>query len=59
MTKKHYQLLASIIRNHVAAEQLAGSQLGRETELVKYLSDALWANNMRFERSRFREACGL
>jgi hypothetical protein len=59
MTKKHYQLLASIIHNHVAAEQLAGSKLGREYELVLALGNAMRKDNERFSRVRFMEACGL
>jgi hypothetical protein len=59
LTKKHYNLLASIMRAHVAAEQLAGSELGREYQLVLSLSILLKHNNERFDPARFVEACGL
>lgn len=59
MTKKHYQLLANILRNHIVVEQLAGSQLGKEAELVAQLNTALKRDNPRFDYKRFKEACGL
>jgi hypothetical protein len=59
MTKQHYELLASIIRNHVAAEQLAGSFLGREKILVSLLNAAFRKDNPRFDWKQFWKACGL
>ena len=59
MSKKHYILLASILRNHVAVEQLAGSDLSREKDLIYRISNIMQKDNKNFDKVRFREACGL
>lgn len=58
MTRKHFELLASIMKAHIAAEQLAGSSLNEERLLVHLLQHLL-SNHTRFDQRRFIKACGL
>lgn len=56
MSKKHYKLLAQILRAHMTAERLAGSECGREEQLIRSLMYVMKKDNPRFSHSMFREA---
>ena len=59
MSRKHYVLLAEILRQEFAVRQLAGSKLEEERELVRLLCRALKDDNLAFQKETFAKACGL
>jgi len=59
MTKKHFVLLANIIRAHVTAERLSGSDCGAERRMIGELLPTLVKTNPRFDSERFIQACDL
>ena len=60
MSKKHYKAIAALIRR-----RLVGDRIWRKSRwtsirfFVGELEDFLAADNPRFDRQRFREACGF
>jgi hypothetical protein len=59
MSRKHYTLLAHVIRQEVTMKQLAHESIDEECELVRHLCHLLRHYNERFDSRRFTEACGL
>ena len=56
MTRKDYQLIADVFANFgkmIELEETIGADLARN------LADALQADNPRFNRDRFLDACGV
>lgn len=54
MTRKHYQTLASAIYQR---GRISSSQPWDGERIIKALADVLKADNPRFDRDRFIEAC--
>jgi hypothetical protein len=59
MQKRHFELLASIIRAHILAELLAGSDCKAEQAMLDALVKALVNDNSLFDSKRFLRACGM
>lgn len=60
MTKKDYQLIAGVLKQSLADDQ-AIMQLHQNalTATAKAMAEALAAENPRFDRTKFLEACGV
>ncbi len=56
MTRKDYQLIAQVFANVGEMVELSET-IG--ADLARNLADALQADNPRFDRARFLEACGV
>jgi hypothetical protein len=56
MTRKDYQLIAQVFANVGEIVELSET-IG--ADLARNLADALQADNPRFDRARFLEACGV
>jgi predicted hydrolase (HD superfamily) len=59
MSRKHYTLLAHIIRQETTMKQLARESLDEERELVRHLCNLLGRDYENFDRNKFTEACGI
>lgn len=62
MTKKHYELIASVINGAV----ISASEYGNEDDIAfikesvaEPMADALEKDNPKFDRAKFLEACGV
>lgn len=58
MTKKHYALLAAMLRCEVMASKLTGREAGAEKNLIFLLCLALKKDNSRFDSDKFMEKSG-
>ena len=61
MTRKDYVLIAQAIKNQIEMSikfEEEESQAGAEN-IARDLADALQADNTRFNRARFLDACGV
>lgn len=56
MTRKDYQLIAQVFANVGEIVELSET-IG--ADLARNLAEALQADNPRFDRARFLEACGV
>ena len=56
MTRKDYQLIASVIKKHRDA---SASAKGEFAEMIYSFSECLAYDNMAFNSEKFEEACGL
>lgn len=58
MTRKHYRAIAEVIRQ-TADNSPTFMERARVREIAEGLASVLAADNPRFQRSRFLEACGV
>jgi hypothetical protein len=56
MTRKDYQLIASVIKKHRDASAMAKAEFA---EMIYSFSECLAYDNMAFNSEKFEEACGL
>lgn len=56
MTRKDYQLIASVIKKHRDDSAMAKNEFA---ELIYSFSECLAYDNMRFNSEVFEKACGL
>jgi glutamate racemase len=59
MSRKHYTLLAQIIRQEVVMRELSHQSIDAERELIRHLCSLLRRDNENFDKQKFVEACGL
>ena len=64
MSRKDYELVAGVFRNHVVSMMTCGKDnyAAQVTELgilAEDMASALQGNNPRFNRARFLQACGI
>jgi hypothetical protein len=59
MTRKDYQLIADTFAKFGKIRDLDQSINWSGADLARNLADALQADNPRFDRARFLEACGV
>ncbi len=59
MTRKDYQLIANTFAKFAKIQDLDQSINWTGADLARNLADALQADNPRFDRARFLEACGV
>jgi len=57
MSKKHYERIAEIIRQH--CEDLENSPFLVDNSLPRKLADYFSKENPKFDKSRFLKACGV
>ena len=57
MSKKHYQALARALNSVRRFAPYSGGQEHMLSEVVREVADVLAADNPRFDRARFLEAC--
>jgi hypothetical protein len=57
MTRKDYQLISQVFANFGKIQQLDQTINWTGADLARNLADALQADNPRFDRARFLEAC--
>jgi hypothetical protein len=58
MTKKDYEMIARILREHVETAHNAG-ELNKARAIARDFTRELAQGNPRFDRRRFLEACGV
>lgn len=58
MTRKSYELIASVIRRH-RSEDTSGTGSGTLSSVADTLALVFQADNPRFDRARFFAACGM
>jgi hypothetical protein len=56
MTRKDYQLIASVIKKHRDASATAKAEFA---EMIYSFSECLAYDNMAFDSEKFEKACGL
>jgi uncharacterized protein with gpF-like domain len=56
MTRKDYELIASVIKKHRDASAMAKAEFA---EMIYSFSERLAYDNMAFNSEKFEEACGL
>ena len=59
MTRKDYQLISEVFAKFGKIQQLDQSIDWTGEDLARNLTDALQADNPRFDRARFLTACGV